>query len=70
MPGPEWQFMPVPQGVGSAVGFAVDTGATPPHKTARGNLRPAGFSRCFSTGWGECPEWQRGRTVNPLAMPS
>ena len=21
-------------------------------------------------GMGECPEWQRGRTVNPLATPS
>src|SRR5213592_4214329 len=26
---------------------------------------PSGSTRC--DGLGECPEWQRGRTVNPLA---
>ena len=49
--------------------FRVDTFGAYPHK-ARHPRRFGGvlFPACPDVG--ECPERQRGRTVNPLAMPS
>ena len=53
----------------SRAAFRVDTFGAYPHK-ARHPRRFGGvlFPACPDVG--ECPERQRGRTVNPLAMPS
>ena len=53
---------------------SIDFAEAPPHKPANPDLpraEPIVFQsiRCQGSG-GECPERQRGRTVNPLAMPS
>ena len=68
--------------MGSAGGFqrsrkgrgnAVDTASPRHHKTAHAIPAPQGGRLSFphvmrtSRRAGECPEWQRGRTVNPLA---
>ena len=61
--------------------FWVDRPEPPPHKRsieaphcrgafASGRPRRAGLQAPLQWSPGECPERQRGRTVNPLAMPS
>src|SRR5580704_11095507 len=44
--------------------FSIDLAATANHIAT---LRLGRLMLCHSFGAGECPEWQRGRTVNPLA---
>src|SRR6185295_1555776 len=50
--------------------LSIDFDQVPDHKTAGPDRRasPVCLSRSmWCGGLGECPEWQRGRTVNPLA---